>query len=1226
MKKRIWFILALVLFCLFCVRNVSASELCSKSGYTISTVNGIFTDEEGARNNERLLKVLLKDTYKNQKLNYQYFFNPTHVAGLGDIVDVVRQGFFDQKSDYDLVEMLNDASQKVSTQKVLLVAHSQGNFYANNFYNKVADKEGGVPSESIGVYSVATPADHVAGGGKYLTSDTDQIIASLVGGTLKRNIVSPNTHIVFQNSDDPQGHDFSKIYLKYQGDRIVSDIKSSLDKLKENDEQDSESPCISAPKLTLFHRAEGLALAVADPTAGVVKWGVVTTYDAGAYVRDGVSNVGLAIGSFIHNSTLAIAHMVGGLLASVGNSLPSGNSLATGIAGFSGSANDSPLEEYPLGGGGNTSTPSQSATQEEGNNNPMVVASADDETAPPDITTEATPPLAVDTDNNSENTTTGKSSGTPSPSQNSSTTLLLGTGGSATPATPSDTTPPIITLLGNSSETVKIGSTYSDAGVTALDDTDGDITANVVTVNPVDTNKIADYTITYDVKDAAGNSATEVTRLVHVIALPPPPLINTTISENTTLSAGEYNYDNLVITNKAVLTLQGDPNSINSFKGVKITVVNLTIDNGSSISADGTGYNTNQGPGVSTEFSVGASYGGFSHGGSISSVTYGSATKPTDLGSGGAYYGIGRGGGGAIYLVVSNTFTNNGVVSADAYPSSSGGSIYVSANTMAGNGKFNANGGALYGNGYFKSPGGGGRIALYYKTSSFNGTTEAKGGCGSYDGWSMTCAGDGTVGIFDETLNDVYLNSSAWKFLQADAPFSFNNIYISNDAKVTSENGVTIAANSILLDKNSIFTLAENQVLNIPAITLDGRSVFTLSGSEKITANSLVLKGNSIFTVVPEKILSLTIPNITIASGSSIAAYGKGYVEGPGAPSLSWAGASYGGIGAGNTPTSIYGSEMEPVDFGSGGYGPSRGGGAIRLVVDNLLSNDGIISADGDSTSSGGSIYVTTRNLTGNGTISANGGSASCSNICTGPGGGGRVAIYYGAYSFTGQVLANGAVTGVGTSEAGTVKKIDTSIPVQSSLKTITTFDFTSLTPNVIGNIDETSHTISLTVPFGTDVVTLTPTINISPKASISPSSNTFQNFSTPVTYTVTAEDGSTQDYVVTLTVASDPNPPPDTTPPVLVSARVSSVNMIEVTFSKDINGTTVNTTGNEFVVTGYTVSNAHKLTGGIIILTLSTNIGAGENPSITFTSTNFKDMSGNQAVSPATVIATNSI
>jgi hypothetical protein len=91
--------------------------------------------------------------------------------------------------------------------------------------------------------------------------------------------------------------------------------------------------------------------------------------------------------------------------------------------------------------------------------------------------------------------------------------------------------------------------------------------------------------------------------------------------------------------------------------------------------------------------------------------------------------------------------------------------------------------------------------------------------------------------------------------------------------------------------------------------------------------------------------------------------------------------------------------------------------------------------------------------------------------------------------------------------------------PVKSSAKAITSFKFSSFTPEVTGTITEADKKIALTVPAGTNVTALSPTIAISEKATVSPASGVAQNFSNPVTYTVTAEDGTTQAYQVTVTV-----------------------------------------------------------------------------------------------------------
>ncbi len=84
--------------------------------------------------------------------------------------------------------------------------------------------------------------------------------------------------------------------------------------------------------------------------------------------------------------------------------------------------------------------------------------------------------------------------------------------------TPVDTTAPVITILGSNPLTVALGSVYTDAGATALDNLDGDITANIVVVNNVNTAVAGTYTVTFNVQDSAGNSATQVTRTVIVSA------------------------------------------------------------------------------------------------------------------------------------------------------------------------------------------------------------------------------------------------------------------------------------------------------------------------------------------------------------------------------------------------------------------------------------------------------------------------------------------------------------------------------------------------------------------------------------------------------------------------------------------------------------------------------------------------------------------------------------
>lgn len=95
-------------------------------------------------------------------------------------------------------------------------------------------------------------------------------------------------------------------------------------------------------------------------------------------------------------------------------------------------------------------------------------------------------------------------------------------GNETTPGIPAtvtlDTVPPIITLLGEAIIDLNVGDTYEDTGVTASDNNNGDVTYSVIeTGTYVDTSTVGNYTIIYDVKDLAGNSAIQVIRTINVL-------------------------------------------------------------------------------------------------------------------------------------------------------------------------------------------------------------------------------------------------------------------------------------------------------------------------------------------------------------------------------------------------------------------------------------------------------------------------------------------------------------------------------------------------------------------------------------------------------------------------------------------------------------------------------------------------------------------------------------
>jgi hypothetical protein len=95
-----------------------------------------------------------------------------------------------------------------------------------------------------------------------------------------------------------------------------------------------------------------------------------------------------------------------------------------------------------------------------------------------------------------------------------------------------------------------------------------------------------------------------------------------------------------------------------------------------------------------------------------------------------------------------------------------------------------------------------------------------------------------------------------------------------------------------------------------------------------------------------------------------------------------------------------------------------------------------------------------------------------------------------------------------------------------SSKKEILSFNFEASKNAQLDKIylgDINGSNISAEVAFGADISQLVPSIEISPRATLSPTAGEVTNFSLPVVYTVTAEDKTTKTF--TANVATAPAP-----------------------------------------------------------------------------------------------------
>ena len=91
--------------------------------------------------------------------------------------------------------------------------------------------------------------------------------------------------------------------------------------------------------------------------------------------------------------------------------------------------------------------------------------------------------------------------------------------------------------------------------------------------------------------------------------------------------------------------------------------------------------------------------------------------------------------------------------------------------------------------------------------------------------------------------------------------------------------------------------------------------------------------------------------------------------------------------------------------------------------------------------------------------------------------------------------------------------------PTLSSEKQILSIVFSQFNPAVVAILDQNSKTATAVIPASGNITALIPTISVSNGASVNPASGTVTDFTSPVVFTVTAEDGSTTTYTVTVTL-----------------------------------------------------------------------------------------------------------
>lgn len=538
--------------------------------------------------------------------------------------------------------------------------------------------------------------------------------------------------------------------------------------------------------------------------------------------------------------------------------------------------------------------------------------------------------------------------------------------------------------------------------------------------------------------------------------------------------------------------------SVKCGRGMEINANTITVASGASINSDAKGFTATTGPGGSSADRNGGAHGGtggdgYGSTGSGNKNTYGSVTAPTELGSGGGSSGTAVG-GGAVKLTVSGTLTNNGTISANGqftgYASQgAGGSVLISAATLAGSGAIKADGAT----GLQESGGGGGgRVAVTMTTNSYSGSMTAYGGARCNNGrWFCYAGGNGTVytKLASQTNGTLTIknNSPVQSNHHLDGAklpagsYAFDSIILNEEGRLTVDTGATLDIRSsigtVSGDGTGILTHSGSGVLTTDSSLTITNWILEENTSSIGSVTSLTLGSGGVLSHSPNSTaetykLNLSLTNLTVNSGGKVDVAAKGYGPnyGPGKgvaiTGEDSGGASYGGVGgiggiaSNGTPGSTYGSAASPTNIGSGsGYvgdpqtfsGLAYGGGAVQLSISGTLAlnSGGTITANGQTPlnpvevaapgggGSGGSVYLIVGTFSGSGSITANGGSVSGNSQYEsgGGGGGGRIARYItGSTTYSGTVTVSGgtinAAFGSTAGAAGT--NVTQSFPVVS--------------------------------------------------------------------------------------------------------------------------------------------------------------------------------------------------
>ena len=478
----------------------------------------------------------------------------------------------------------------------------------------------------------------------------------------------------------------------------------------------------------------------------------------------------------------------------------------------------------------------------------------------------------------------------------------------------------------------------------------------------------------------------------------------------------------------------------------------FTLASGCKLDAEMKGYWAQKYPAGSAVSAHAASYDGFDK-------IYGNVYRPADLGAGSYASGTAadnKSGGGAVWLEVGGAATLNGEINVRGRQfdgsNTACGSVYVKAKSCSGSGSILANFSA--GSYYNGNRGSGGRVAielteattLAFPTANVRINGINAGGSGGGGGTFYVKTADpakpyGTLYLDDQrgkSYGARWHTPQAITAIPAGETWTFDAIVIRNYGMLAVPAGTTlnlpngplsISATStrhggIRYDGGTInwgsapYEFASNWIFqaNAPYV-FDGDVIVHDGGA----IGCLQFQGKTDFSNFTKCDITVN-GNLTIEPGGYLYANGGGPDMNINRDVVSFHGGQSAGASGNKAYDSIFAPRLPGYGTASGDQATSAPGGGLLLIdVSGAFVNNGTVTLNGSvntsTGSSGGSLNVTARTLSGTGTFSADTASGS-----SGSGGGGRIAV-----RLTGGSFADGAETNFFACGATVVKNGESS-------------------------------------------------------------------------------------------------------------------------------------------------------------------------------------------------------